>query len=221
MEIVDKLHAFLWNSMAGNNCNTYLIDGPKRILIDPGHFHLFGHVQSGLARLGLDIRDVGLVICTHAHPDHIQAAAQFKEEKVPTTLHEMEWQLVKRMEDHVKAFYGQTRDMVEPDFKLREGELNIGGIEFTVYHTPGHSPGSISLYWPSKKVLFTGDLIFNNGIGRTDLPGGDSGQLVDSIRRLSELDVEYLLPGHGDIVAGEKAVRDNFEYIERYWFGRI
>ena len=62
MEVIDGIHAFIWNSMTANNCNTYLIDGSTRILIDPGHRHLFDHVRSGLADLGLNPEDIGLVL---------------------------------------------------------------------------------------------------------------------------------------------------------------
>jgi glyoxylase-like metal-dependent hydrolase (beta-lactamase superfamily II) len=67
----------------------------------------------------------------------------------------------------------------------------------SIFHTPGHSPGSATLYWPAQKALFTGDLIFKEGFGRTDLPGGDSATLKESIKRMAELDVELLLSGHG------------------------
>ena len=79
MQITNNLHAFIWDSMTVNNCCTYLIDGPKPILIDPGHAHLFGHVESGLDKLGLAIEDIGLVVCTHGHPDHIEAVQLFQE----------------------------------------------------------------------------------------------------------------------------------------------
>ena len=88
----------------------------------------------------------------------------------------------------------------------------------TAIHWPGHSPGSATLYWPAQKALFTGDLIFKEGFGRTDLPGGDSATLKASIKRLTDLDVEWLLSGHGDIIAGAEAVRKNFEDIEQFYF---
>jgi glyoxylase-like metal-dependent hydrolase (beta-lactamase superfamily II) len=87
--------------------------------------------------------------------------------------------------------------------------------------TPGHSPGSICLYWPAKKALFTGDVVFNQGIGRTDLPGGSGEQLKNSIQRISRLDVEYILTGHGNIVAGKEAVQENFKKIEAVWFNYL
>ncbi len=83
---------------------------------------------------------------------------------------------------------------------------------------PGHSPGSVCIYWPARKALFSGDAIFNQGIGRTDLPGGSGMQLKESIMRIASLEAEILLPGHGTPVIGQKAVRDNFRIIEEYWF---
>lgn len=221
MEIYDDLHAFLWRSMTANNCNAYFIDGPTRIIVDPGHVRLMDHVNMGLAELGLGIEDMGLAICTHIHPDHVESVPLFKGNGALATIHETDWQLAKKMGDHARSFLGRALEEFQPDFLLAEGELSVGGIDFAVFHTPGHSPGSVSIYWPERKALFTGDLIFKGGIGRTDLPGGNGAQLVESIRRLSALDVEWLLPGHGEIVSGKAAVRENFEHVERYWFGQI
>ena len=78
MHVTDNLHAFIWQSMTTNNCNAYLIDGPKRVLIDPGHRNLFEHVRRGLQQLDLTIRDIDMVICTHAHPDHLEAIPLLK-----------------------------------------------------------------------------------------------------------------------------------------------
>ena len=108
-----------------------------------------------------------------------------------------------------------------PDILLQEGELNVGDLKFQVVHTPGHSPGSVCLYWPDKKVLFTGDVVFNQGVGRMDLPGGNGQNLKQSIRTISRLDVDYLLSGHGDPVAGREHVNANFSDIERMWFSYL
>ncbi len=221
MKIFDNLHAFLWSSMTANNCNTYFVDGSTRIIIDPGHVRLLDHVETGLAELQLAIEDMGLVIITHIHPDHVESVPLFKDAGALAAIHETDWELAKQMGDHVKSYLGRDLADFQPDFLLTEGELAVGGIELAVYHTPGHSPGSASIYWPEKKALFTGDLIFNGGIGRTDLPGGNGAQLVQSITRLSELDVEWMLPGHGDIVEGKQAVQENFELIARSVFGQI
>jgi len=89
------------------------------------------------------------------------------------------------------------------------------------YDETGHTPGSICIYWPKHKVLFTGDLIFKDGLGRTDLSGGDGKLLKKSIQRMSDLDIEWILPGHGDIISGADEVKKNFERLEKVWFAYI
>ncbi len=91
--------------------------------------------------------------------------------------------------------FGLEMPELKVDFYLQEGELKLGSKTFQVIHTPGHSPGSISLYWQEKKALFTGDVIFPMGVGRTDFPGGDGNLLRESIERLAGLDAEFLLSG--------------------------
>ncbi len=219
MEIFEGLHAFLWMNPTANNCNTYLIKGDKNILIDPGHFHLFSHVVDGLDMLSMDISDIDVILITHGHPDHIEAVRRFANEKAIVGLGSIELDFIKKVAPH----YGEALGVggFEPQILLQEGNLIIGEKEFQVLHTPGHSPGSICLYWPAKKVLFTGDVVFSGGIGRTDLPGGSGQSLKQSIRKLSELDVEYLLSGHGDIISSRDRVIANFKEIENYWFAYI
>jgi hydroxyacylglutathione hydrolase len=221
MKILDNLHAFIWQSMTTNNCNAYFIDGPTRILIDPGHRALFKHVDQGLKNLGLKIDDIDLVICTHAHPDHLEAVQLFKKKPALFTLNETEWQWAATEGKQMSAAFGIDIDALSPDFFLKEGELSVDGLELQVFLTPGHSPGSVCLYWPMHKALFTGDLVFKEGLGRTDLPGGDGTKIKESIRRISQLDVELLLSGHGDVIAGAQEVKSNFEGIEAFWFNYV
>lgn len=221
MQITDTVYGFFWESMTQNNCNTYLIDGPTRILIDPGHLKLFDHVTRGLEAIGLGVEDIGLVLCTHAHPDHIEAVQVFSDLSAMKTIHEKDWRLVRTMIEHLGGASRLSIESVRPDFFLDEGDFSVGGMDFKVFHTPGHSPGEICLYWPEKKVLFSGDLIFKGGLGRTDLPGGDGKRLKESIRRMSDLDIEYILPGHGGHIVGKEAVRRNFKEIETYWFSYV
>lgn len=221
IKLHDNLYAFIWESMTVNNCNTYLIDGPTRILIDPGHNHLFEHVRKGLENLGLGFEDIGLIICTHAHPDHIEAIQQFKDTSALFAIHEEEWSLIKSMEKYLNMSLKVDISSFSPDFFLKQGELSIMGFDFNIIHTPGHSPGSISLYWPERKTLFTGDVIFKEALGRTDLPGGSGPALKESIKRLSELGAECLLSGHGEIVSGSDTVKENFDHVIQVWFNYI
>jgi hydroxyacylglutathione hydrolase len=119
------------------------------------------------------------------------------------------------------GMFGMKAAKLAPVIDLTEGTLNLGTdekrISLEIFLTPGHSPGSISIYWPDKKVLITGDLIFYGGVGRTDFPGGSITTLKQSIERLSALDVEFLLPGHstelGSVVEGRDKVERNLSAI--------
>jgi len=219
VEITDRIFAFPWLDPAANNCNTYLLRSEKRILVDPGHHHLFQYVEDHLAGLSLSVRDIDVVIITHAHPDHMESVRQFMETSALIAVHQLEMEFVREMAPHYAETLGKRG--FEPHLLLQEGDLRIGDIALQVVHTPGHSPGSICLYWPEEKALFTGDLIFNQGIGRTDLPGGNGQALKSSVRKASALDVEILLPGHGDVISGRDAVRKNFEDVENFWFAYI
>lgn len=219
MKIFDNLHFFPWNSMTANNCNTFLIDGEKRILVDPGHYHLFDHIRDELSGLSLSPEDIEMVIITHGHPDHMEGVKIFQETDALIAVSSAEMEFIKTVAPHYGEILGIPE--FEPGVLLQEGDLKIGNLNFEVIHTPGHSPGSVCLYWPDKKTLFTGDVVFDQGIGRTDLPGGDGEKLRESIRKISRLDVDYLLTGHGDIVVGKEAVKQNFKTIEDFWFGHI
>lgn len=221
MKVSDQLHAFMWRSATGNNCNAYLIDGQARILIDPGHLQHFEHVQAGLRELGLVNEDIDLVICTHAHPDHLEAAQLFSKLPALFAIHETEWQMAQAMEKRLNASQRRGLGSLTPDFFLGEGDLSVKDIDLNIIHCPGHSPGSISIYWPEQKALFSGDLIFKDGLGRTDLPQGNGEHLKESIKGVSGLEIDVLLPGHGDLVSGEENVRSNFEQVEAQWFAYI
>jgi len=210
MEITNGLHAFIWQSNRENNCNAYCITDGKSVLIDPGHIHLIDHVEKGLREIGLSPDGIDYILITHGHPDHMESAVLSGDKTL--------WGMNKEEYQFISEFAGPHMQIPEPDFFLGAGELIVGENRFEIIVTPGHSPGSICLYWPDRKALFTGDLVFLQGIGRTDLPGGDGRQLKESIKRIAALDVEYLLPGHGNPVIGKKSVQENFRIVEQQWF---
>ncbi len=219
MKIFEDLYGFLWLDPTANNCNTYFIDGKKKILVDPGHYDLFGHVKDDLSRLSLSPAQIDVAIVTHGHPDHIEGVKTFVGTSALVAIPRVEMNFIRQVAPH----YGDSLGVAnfEPDILLQEGDMKIGDLTFQVIHTPGHSPGSICLYWPEKKVLFTGDVVFNQGVGRTDLPGGSGEDLKTSIRKLSKLEVDHLLPGHGDVISGRDLVKANFSEIERVWFAYL
>jgi glyoxylase-like metal-dependent hydrolase (beta-lactamase superfamily II) len=231
MRVNTQLFVYPWQG-AGNNCNTYCLLGEQLVVIDPGHVrNEFGepcleYLERAMAADGLKLKDVGLVLLTHSHPDHSEAASAIREKSgAKVAMHAAE-------EEHWLAMHrllhpGRPEDTAgrpEPDIYLGEGELVIGSsrpIKLSVLHTPGHSPGSLSFYWPEMKALFTGDVIFAASVGRTDFPQGSGEQLKESIRRLAELDVEYLFPGHMRMIRGRQAVKNNFQMVIRTYFGYL
>jgi hydroxyacylglutathione hydrolase len=219
MRITDDVHGFFWSDYRANNANTYLVKGKHNILIDPGHYHLFDHVATELQRLSLEPADIDLVLITHGHPDHTEGIRVFSRLPALIAMHEVEVNFLRDLAPRLDRM--REGFDFQPDFQLQEGELKVGDMIFQVLHTPGHSRGSLCLYLPDEKALFTGDVIFSQGLGRTDLPGGNADALKASIRRLAQLDVEYLLPGHGEWLSGREAVKANFDAVESMWFGYL
>lgn len=215
MELGRGLHAVLWTDPRVNNCNSYLLDGDCRVLIDPGHLHLTHNLREYLEGLSLSEADLDLVIATHGHPDHAEGLKNFEGTDALTAMHPAEIGLAREALGPQEA---EGSGALEPHIFLEEGGLVAGGHTFRVLHTPGHSPGSISIYWEEAKALFCGDVVFAGGVGRTDLPGGSAEALRQSIKRLALLEAEMLLPGHSEILSGREAVRRNFEEVERLWF---
>ncbi len=178
--------------------NCYLVgceETQEGVVIDPG-----GHPRRILAevkRHGLAIR---YVLNTHAHFDHTDAnGAIVRATAAPLALHPADLPILKASGG--AALFGLTADPSPlPDLELHGGdELEVGTLRFQVLHTPGHSPGHVCFYEAAEGVLFDGDVLFAQGVGRTDLPGGSWQQLLDSIQRvLFALPGETIVyPGHG------------------------
>lgn len=217
MRILKDLYFYPWMSQQENNANAVFIDGAVPTLIDPGHTHLFGVLAEAMARDRIDIGRVKLVLFTHAHPDHLEATERFGE-NVLRAISKAEYLYMQ--EEGRELFLATGAQVPGKPFQilLNQGELTLGNKTFEVIPTPGHSPGSICLYYEKEKVLVSGDTVFYLGVGRTDLPGGDLERLAESLRRLGRLHVEYLVPGHGDMLKGRKAVEKNFQLILSEFF---
>jgi hydroxyacylglutathione hydrolase len=197
-----------------------VLDGGKHVLVDPGHLMTPSYRESGLNRLlgsmrrdGLEAESIGLVILTHSHPDHSESAIALRDKyQVLVAMHQAD-------EPAYSALGGKV------DIFLDEGDLKLGTegpAVLQVYHSPGHTPGHITLFWPDKKVLIAGDCIFYRSMGRADLPGGDFLTLGRSIEQLSALDIESLVCGHPyghtGIIIGKEDVQDNFRFIRNLFY---
>jgi len=234
LRIGDTLYCYIWQGR-GNNCNTCLFANVLRgehphVLIDPGHIvnefgeACFEHLTEAIEKSGFNVSDVGLIINTHVHPDHCQAnELVVKKSGAWVTLSEEEDDFRNTLGQRMYSMFGMKPPQFEPLFYLREGTLSLGTqnrVELQILHTPGHSPGSVCLYWWEQKVLITGDVVFYGSIGRTDFPSGSLSALKKSIEKLSQLDVEILVAGHsteyGSIIRGKANVERNFQAVKLF-----
>ena len=179
-------------------CNCYIVGDPETkeaIIIDPGDDAEV--IASSLAEQGLTVT---AIVATHAHFDHVVAATRLRElTGAPFYLHREDLPILDWLQESGRIFLGV--DFGPPpdvDRDASEGEiLKAGSTRLEVLHTPGHSPGSISLI--TDTAVFSGDTLFAGSIGRTDLPGGDTQALMSAVRnKLFGLEDELpVYPGHG------------------------
>lgn len=213
MKLKNDMYVYEWTSPFENNCNSFYIGGNVQALIDPG---LTGYVDSLFKQMladGIKKEDIRYVINTHSHPDHFQGSEIFDQEKVKVGLHTKEIEFLKGDGGELYRLFGINAPRINVNFPLEEGDVVLGDQIFKVILAPGHSPGSIGLYWPEQKALFCGDVIFDQSVGRTDFPGGDGALLKKSILAFSKLDLELVLPGHMGILSGKNIVQNNFNLI--------
>ncbi len=164
-------------------------------IIDPG-----GHPDQILAQLQAHNLTLQFILNTHAHFDHTDAnGALVRATGASLALHPDDLRLLQ--DSGGAAMFGvHAETSPSPDRELAHGDrLQVGTLEFQVLHTPGHTPGHVCFYEEKQGVLFDGDVLFYRGIGRTDLPGGDWQQLMDSIQRVlfALPDDVVVYPGHG------------------------
>ena len=224
MQLEEGLYAYLWKNPYENNCNTYVIQRDLTVLIDPGHFRHLEALFTQMEGDGISPEEINLLIITHSHPDHLEGAEYFLDKPVRIAMAKEEERYLKR--SGKLLFEGMSQDLPKfrIDFYLKEGGLHLGKETFEtfeIFETPGHSPGSLCLYWPTRKALFTGDVIFDGGIGRTDFLEGNPSSLKKSIERISRLEIETLLPGHGEILSGRDLVLQNFEWIRQNFYAYL
>lgn len=193
------------------NC-TILGDETSReaIVVDPGSD--LPRILATLAKHQLTVKQI---VVTHAHIDHIAGALELKQiTGAPILYNAADLPLVAMMDVQAAWIGAQVPTVKPPDHSAEDAEhIGVRGIDAEVIRTPGHTEGSLCVYIPSQSLLLAGDTLFAGSVGRTDLPGGNHGKLIQSIRdRLLPLpDATLVIPGHGPATTiGEERISNPF-----------
>ncbi len=204
---MDKIHTIVVGDL---RTNCYILQSNNAaIIIDPG---------AEPERIVRFIRDIKVkpsqIIVTHTHFDHVLGVDVVRAKlDIPFLIHHDDLSMLESMQSRVHQFMGfEVPPPPRVDSYLKDRDvLTVGDETVQVLHTPGHSPGSISI--SGRGYVFTGDALFNQSIGRTDLPGGDLKTLIHSIRdRLFKLKDETIVyPGHGpETTIGDEKLANPF-----------
>ena len=185
--------------------NDEMVNEQMVLVIDPACSNQYERQQlyNYISNLKSQISNIKLsIVATHGHLDHLWGAKWATEQyHTPVLMHEADIPMAQAMQAQYDLF--GIRATPQP-FEIKNIKSEILNLKsqmsnFELLETPGHTPGSVCLYFPKDKVLLSGDTLFRMGYGRTDLPDGDFGQLINSLERLFELPSDVrVFPGHGD-----------------------
>lgn len=173
--------------------NTYVVSAQQSgscLLIDPG-------AEVEMVEKAVGGRKVCAVLLTHGHFDHMLFAGHWLDLGAKLYVHELDAQALRSPSLNLSQVVNQQLVLPAADVQLREGDIvREAGVELTVLHTPGHTPGGVC--YLNGDALFSGDTLFYRSYGRLDLPGGDVQEMIASLTRLMQLDGNTMVyPGHG------------------------
>ena len=170
----------------------------EAMVIDPGDE--IEHILSIVAQHGLTVKQI---VITHAHIDHVGGAMKLKKATgAPILLNQSDYALLKMLDTQAAWLGMRSPGDVAIDASLSTGDkVKAGKVVADVLHTPGHTEGSICLYFEAERKLVAGDTLFAGSIGRTDLPGGSMKKILHSLHDtvLALPDDTLVVPGHGDL----------------------
>jgi hydroxyacylglutathione hydrolase len=189
--------------------NCYIITGTENqaLVIDPGADA--DDIAAALQARGLT---VAAYLMTHGHMDHISSLADMVERcPAPVLIHPDDAAWAFTEVNAMPPYYPVPKAVALEPLLLDGYETQLAGLSLRIIATPGHTPGGVCIYLPDHAALITGDTLFAGSVGRTDLPGGDSRVLAQSIKLLSELpEAVTIYPGHGESSTIGQEKRTNY-----------
>jgi glyoxylase-like metal-dependent hydrolase (beta-lactamase superfamily II) len=197
--IADSIYFIVSRSFDSNI--TYIKSGDHEILVDAGTGLYASSLDKDLQTQGSSLESITDVVLTHCHIDHIGGVIPILERGSPKLyLHREEAEPINNgdMSHTLGDTFGADLPPFKIDVSLEENDvIDFGDVKLKVFHTPGHSAGSIVMQVEGSGILFTGDTLFPGGsFGRVDFPTGSPQKLVESLKRISEMDFDIGLPGH-------------------------
>lgn len=195
------------------HCNCSVVgdeQSREAIVIDPGD-----NIDEILAIVGRHQLTVKQIVVTHAHIDHVGGAMKLKQHTgAPILLNQNDDMLLKMLDVQATWIGVRPPEDVIIDQSIGDADhVRAGSLDATVIHTPGHTEGSVCLYFPAEKKLIAGDTLFAGSIGRTDLPGGSTQKIMQSLHTkvLALPDETIVVPGHGGLTTiGEERETNPF-----------
>jgi hydroxyacylglutathione hydrolase len=205
---LEKIDGIIMIEGKGYDSNIYIF---QDVIVDTGTGDNIQYIKDSIKEAGMSIEDLSLIVNTHNHYDHIGGNRCFNLE---VAMHSEDALAIEEEDDEktVARMFGRGIEGFKVDRKLEEGDKIHN---FEVIHTPGHTKGGICLY--DGKTLISGDTVFaDGGFGRMDI-GGDVKDMKESLKRLSQLNVKFLLPGHGPWVSdGSKHIKMACKMLEGF-----
>jgi glyoxylase-like metal-dependent hydrolase (beta-lactamase superfamily II) len=173
--------------------NSYVVYNDEDAILIDAPLHAAKNISNFL---GQDKLSLKCIILTHVHWDHVEDAEKLKAfTNAKIGIHRMD----EENQEEINSIFEGEAGKIKSDFSLEEGRIiSAGSISFKIFHTPGHTPGSVCLYNEKEKILFSGDTLFAGTYGRVDFQLGDANDMKESLKKLSKLpEAVKVFPGHG------------------------
>lgn len=211
--MIKRLGKVILLQLSDMDSNIYLIGDT---VIDSGTGFNFTRLRDLFRVLKVDMKEIKQIINTHGHFDHVGGNGYFLNGKV--LIHKSDADIVEKANAQLAAadFFDGKMHPRQVDRRLEHGDkIKAGDMELEVIHTPGHTHGSICLFEKKEGLLFTGDVVFKDGIGRTDFENSDPNLMIDSLEKIKSMPVKQVLPGHGEAF-DKKTLQGIVEVCEDY-----
>jgi glyoxylase-like metal-dependent hydrolase (beta-lactamase superfamily II) len=194
------------------NANQFIFNGNRKVLIDTGYISDFEDTRRFVCDLGLDLREVDLIVSTHSHCDHIGGNKRIQDlSECKIAMHRIDKYFINVRDDWATwwKYYDQEAEFFRVDLSFEEGDtISLDELKLKVLHVPGHGSGMIALYSPEKRFLISSDALWEGDLGvlTVRVEGSIAPFLaLDSLDRLSTLKMNRIYPGHGPPILEPKA----------------